>query len=190
MATTTTCVTCPTGRVANKEQSECVLANSWDHWGYDLTNRRWGYAETTLNLTNVASLKNKWSWNASGDVTATPTVYNGRLYFPDWNGKMWCLDATTGAQIWVKQILTDWLLDATKVDQTMLYPTNPKNTSIISRASPAIVPGTPNKLVRSMAAALCALRWPTACCRPLLHLGVPVIVHAPGEIVSLPSDKR
>lgn len=33
------CITCPYGRVANKEQTECVLASAWDHWGYDLTNR-------------------------------------------------------------------------------------------------------------------------------------------------------
>jgi hypothetical protein len=28
------CIACPQGRVANKEQSECGVANAWDHWGY------------------------------------------------------------------------------------------------------------------------------------------------------------
>lgn len=31
---TASCTPCPPGRVANKEQAECVLATSWDHWGY------------------------------------------------------------------------------------------------------------------------------------------------------------
>lgn len=75
---TAACVTCPAGRVANKEQSECVLARAWDHGGYDSTNRRWGYGETLLHVSNAAQLQPRWTFTAGGDVTATPTIANGR----------------------------------------------------------------------------------------------------------------
>lgn len=128
----TACTACPAGRIANKEQSECVLASSWDHWGYDLTNRRWGYGERTLNVGNIASIQPKWTFTAGSDVTATPTVSNGWLYVPDWSGKLWCLDAVTGMTIW-NQTIYDLVL---QVDPTPYPPASPG--TVISRTSPAI----------------------------------------------------
>lgn len=110
-----------------------MLASAWDHWGYDLTNRRWGYGETTLNVSNIAAIQPKWTFTAGSDVTATPTVANGRLYVPDWSGKLWCLDAVTGATIWSQQIL-DLVLQADPDP----YPAYGNAGTIISRASPAI----------------------------------------------------
>jgi polyvinyl alcohol dehydrogenase (cytochrome) len=127
-----TCTACPAGRLANKEQTECVLASSWDHWGYDLTNRRWGCAETTLDVDSIANIQPKWTFTAGSDVTATPTISAGRLYVPDWSGKLWCLDAVTGETIWSQQI-HDLVL---QVDPNP-YPTAPAGT-VISRTSPAI----------------------------------------------------
>lgn len=79
-----------------RSQTHCLLhpsyrlpsavSGAWEHWGYDLTNRRWGYAETLINTTTAAGLTRRWTFTTGGDVSATPTVFNGRLYVPDWNG--------------------------------------------------------------------------------------------------------
>ena len=110
-----------------------AVASAWDHWGADLTNRRWGYAETTLNVSNIGRIKAKWSFVAGSDVTATPVIVDGRLYVPDWAGNLWCLDSTTGATIWrqnISQLV--YSVDAKP------YP-EAKPSQIISRASPAIL---------------------------------------------------
>ena len=109
-----------------------AVASAWDHWGADLTNRRWGYAETTLNVSNIGKVNPKWSFTAGSDVTATPVIVGGRLYVPDWAGNLYCLDATTGATIWRQNI------------SQLVYSVDPapypdaKPSQIISRASPAI----------------------------------------------------
>ena len=36
----------------------------------------------------------------AGDVSATPAVVNGAVYFGDFGGKLWKLDAETGQEIW------------------------------------------------------------------------------------------
>lgn len=60
------------------------MASAWGHWGYDLTNRRWAYNETTLTTSNVANIKLGWSMTTGLDVSATPTIVGGRMYVPDW----------------------------------------------------------------------------------------------------------
>lgn len=74
-----------------------VAATAWEHWGGDLNNRRWGSSETTISPDNAGSLTAKWTYDTAGDVSATPTVVGGRLYVPDWNGLLHCVDAATGA---------------------------------------------------------------------------------------------
>ncbi len=59
----------------------------------------------------------KWVYDqkagAAGDVSATPAVVGGKLYFPDWGGMINCLDAATGAPIWSKKV-ADLLTEAGK----------------------------------------------------------------------------
>ncbi|MCG8590534.1 MAG: PQQ-binding-like beta-propeller repeat protein, partial [Proteobacteria bacterium] len=46
----------------------------------------------------------------NGDVTATPAVVDGTLYFPDWAGNLHAVDAETGAVIWKKFLPSDYSL--------------------------------------------------------------------------------
>uniref|UniRef100_A0A383VAH7 Pyrrolo-quinoline quinone repeat domain-containing protein n=1 Tax=Tetradesmus obliquus TaxID=3088 RepID=A0A383VAH7_TETOB len=133
---TAACKACPAGRVANPAASECVVPSSWEHWGYDLTNRRFAYSETKLNTSTAPGLVKRWSFSAGGDLSATPTVVAGRLYVPDWNGNLWCLNASTSAVIWTKKIL-DYVL---AVDPNP-YPSGYTSSNIISRTSPAWADG-------------------------------------------------
>lgn len=63
--------------------------------------------------------------------TATPS-FPCRLYVPDWNSNLWCLDAVTGAVVWQKKIS-----DLVYTVDPAPYP-KAANTTIISRTSPAI----------------------------------------------------
>ncbi len=35
-----------------------------------------------------------------GDVSATPAVSGGRVYFPTWNGSIYCLNQYDGSLVW------------------------------------------------------------------------------------------
>lgn len=72
--------------------------------GQDIGDSRNQPAETTINNSNVNSLVVKWSFTTGASVSATPTVVNGQVYFPDWAGNLYALDANTGQQIWQTQI--------------------------------------------------------------------------------------
>lgn len=64
--------------------------------GFTLENTRFNAAEKTIGPDNVHRLAPAWNFTTAGDVSATPTVVGGRLYVPDWNGNLYCLNATTG----------------------------------------------------------------------------------------------
>ena len=42
----------------------------------------------------------KWVATTSGDVSGTPVVSGGAVYFGDFGGTVWKLDANTGSVIW------------------------------------------------------------------------------------------
>jgi polyvinyl alcohol dehydrogenase (cytochrome) len=77
---------------------------SWSMAGQNILNTRSNSNETTLNPGNVSNLAPKWTFATHGDVTATPAVVGGAVYFPDWGGYLNKVDATTGALIWQHQI--------------------------------------------------------------------------------------
>ena len=80
-----------------------VLAASssgvWLQAGQGRANWRSQPLETSISPQNVASLSAKWA-NAGGDVSATPSVSDGVVYYPDWHGNLYAVSATDGAVIW------------------------------------------------------------------------------------------
>jgi len=47
----------------------------------------------------------KWA-NSGGDVSATPSVSDGVVYYPDYSGNLYAVDATSGAIIWQDDLAT------------------------------------------------------------------------------------
>jgi len=41
-----------------------------------------------------------WSFQAPADITSSPAIVKDRLYFTDYTGNLYCLNALTGTQIW------------------------------------------------------------------------------------------
>ena len=101
--------------------------DSWSMSGQGITNWRFQPGETELNPGNVSSLAPAWVATLAGDISATPAVVDGEVYVPDWGGKIWKLDAKTGAVIWSKSVATITGIPDTGFPRP------------ISRTSPAVV---------------------------------------------------
>jgi polyvinyl alcohol dehydrogenase (cytochrome) len=74
--------------------------SGWRMIGRDPAGTRTQPFERTLSPANVSRLAPKWVATTAGDVSATPAVVKGAVYFPDWGGMLWKLDADTGEVIW------------------------------------------------------------------------------------------
>ncbi|AFL89389.1 PQQ enzyme repeat-containing protein [Terriglobus roseus DSM 18391] len=81
---------------------------AWTSVGQGLTNLRSQPAEKSISALNVGRLAVKWAFTTVGDVTATPTVSGGVVYFPDSAGNLYAVNATTGIKIW-QQTITSYV---------------------------------------------------------------------------------
>ncbi|KAK3227584.1 hypothetical protein Dsin_007446 [Dipteronia sinensis] len=68
-----------------------ALAENWLNHGGDLNNRRYASKETK-------------EFYAGKDISATPSIFNGTLYFPRWNGEIYAVDASDGSLVWKKEV--------------------------------------------------------------------------------------
>ena len=97
----------------------------WRMIGNDPGNSRNQPLERKIGVGNVNRLAVKWTATTDGDVSATPAVVDGAVYFGDFGGMEWKLDAATGHVIWSRK-----LSDYTGIDGDM------------SRSSPALAGDT------------------------------------------------
>src|SRR5262245_26114336 len=75
--------------------------HGWRMIGHDSTNTRSQPFEHTIKPSNVGLLNLKWTATTTGDVSATPAVVDGAVYFGDFGnapgnthgGTLWKLDA-------------------------------------------------------------------------------------------------
>jgi polyvinyl alcohol dehydrogenase (cytochrome) len=76
----------------------------WPMAGQNLDNTRSAANEHTIGLDNVGKLAPRWSIDTDGNVSATPTVVDGIVYFPDWGGTLWAVNAANGQVKWKKKV--------------------------------------------------------------------------------------
>jgi polyvinyl alcohol dehydrogenase (cytochrome) len=76
---------------------------SWPVAGQNISDTHDQVAEKAISVSNVRKLTTAWSFTTAGDVSATPTVADGDVYFPDWGGKVWAL-TTSGSVVWSKSV--------------------------------------------------------------------------------------
>ncbi len=79
-------------------------AATWPFSGQDRENTSSAQNEHIITPANVSRLAVQWEFTTAGDVSATPAVDNEAVYFPDWGGKLHCLDKDTGAAIWSRSV--------------------------------------------------------------------------------------
>src|SRR5262245_45068545 len=63
--------------------------SDWPMFGHNASNTAFNSAENLITTRNVGTLKLKWAFTTSGDVSARPALVNNVAYFPDWAGKLW-----------------------------------------------------------------------------------------------------
>ena len=74
--------------------------HDWPTIGHDPANTRSQPFEHRIRPENVDRLALKWMATTTGDVSGTPAVVDGAVYFGDFGGTLWKLDARTGQVIW------------------------------------------------------------------------------------------
>jgi polyvinyl alcohol dehydrogenase (cytochrome) len=79
-------------------------SNDWPMFGQNVQNTASNDVERTISTSNVARLAPKWVATTGGDVSARAAVVGGAVYFPDFGGNLWALNADTGAVIWQHQL--------------------------------------------------------------------------------------
>jgi polyvinyl alcohol dehydrogenase (cytochrome) len=84
--------------------ASAVGGSDWNSAGGDLQNTRFQASEKTLSVRNVAQLEVKWQFTTGGDVSATPAVVDGTVYFPDRAGNLYAVDQWTGQLRWKSSI--------------------------------------------------------------------------------------
>ncbi len=82
------------------DQGEHARHHGWPMIGHDARNTRDQPDEHAIRPSNVHRLAVKWTAAVTGDVSATPAVGDGAVYFGDFGGTLWKLDAETGQVIW------------------------------------------------------------------------------------------
>jgi polyvinyl alcohol dehydrogenase (cytochrome) len=73
---------------------------TWKLAGHNAANSRTQPLETLITPANAGTLATKWEFTTHGDVSATPTVYGGTVFFPDNGGYLNAVNASTGVTVW------------------------------------------------------------------------------------------
>ncbi|XP_057506070.1 uncharacterized protein LOC130789357 [Actinidia eriantha] len=102
----------------------------WLNHGGDMYNRRYASGETKISPSTASNLRLKWKFYAGRDISATPAIFDGKLYFPSWNGYLYALRASNGSVLWKKN-----LQKLTGLEPTGLI-TNVNTT--VARATPTV----------------------------------------------------
>lgn len=145
-----------------------LVAQNWPSFGHDPTNNASGTGK--ISTKNVQTLAPKWVFTTGGDVSAHAAVVNGVVYFPDWAGNIYAVNANNGSVIWSHQ-LSDYGLAA----------------GTVSRTSPAVLSGVlyigtqynasgPTGWLLAINASTGALKWKV---RPDTSNAFPVITASP-----------
>ncbi|WOG88333.1 hypothetical protein DCAR_0207568 [Daucus carota subsp. sativus] len=119
-----------TPALANLFNLSCQGVGGWLNHGGRIQNRRFADTETKISPSTVPNLSLKWEFYAGKDISATPAIYNGTIYFPSWNGYIYAVNASDGSLIW-KQ----YLQSLTGIPPTGTF-TNVTDT--VSRSTPTV----------------------------------------------------
>lgn len=92
--------TTDTGAEGDTTNEGSIAPGSWTTFGYDLANSRFNPDEAMLTSGNVDDLEVSWEAEDVGDVTSTPAVVDGVVYFGDWDGVLHAVDAVDGSEVW------------------------------------------------------------------------------------------
>ncbi|KAI4351610.1 hypothetical protein L6164_005954 [Bauhinia variegata] len=105
-------------------------SQDWLNHGGNLLNRRYAGGERKISPETAINLHLKWKFYAGKDITATPAIFNGTVYFPSWNGFIYAVNEADGSLVWQKNLQTLTGLNATAVLANV--------NGIVSRSTPIL----------------------------------------------------
>ena len=85
---------------------EPTTSSEWTMGGQNLHNWR-NQPSTGIDVHNVGSLHEIWEFTTGGNVSATPAVADGDVFFPDVAGNFHALAASNGALKWSEKV-SNW----------------------------------------------------------------------------------
>jgi outer membrane protein assembly factor BamB len=89
------------GQSSGLTASRIFLVNTnWSQFGYDQAHGRTNPYENVLLGTNVSRITLDWRYPTGSAIGSSPAVANGVVYIGSDDGKMYALDAMTGARLW------------------------------------------------------------------------------------------
>lgn len=103
--------------------------------GLGFANQRAAIQEVKINKTSLPNLSLRWEFITGHDVTATPAIAEGVVYFPDWSGNLYAVEEATGHLVWQKNVtqLTLGILSFVKTNISIYIP-----QVMISRSTPSV----------------------------------------------------
>ncbi|MBA0847667.1 hypothetical protein Goshw_021157, partial [Gossypium schwendimanii] len=122
-----------------------AYSNDWLSHGGNLLNRRFAETETKISPETVSQLRLKWKFEAGRDITATPSVFEGRVYFPSWDGYLYAVKQSDGSLIWKQNLQQLTGINSTRVISNVnvtasrTTPTIADDLLIIGTSGPAFV---------------------------------------------------
>ena len=126
---------------ATPSDLDCAPASAdWSMFGQNACNTGAQPAAGGISVDTVKNLKTKWTYNAAGDISATPAVVGNAVYVADWGGMVSRIDATTGMAVWSKSVgdlvqssLTSFISRTTPVvtDDAVIFGTQRSSPDIV-----------------------------------------------------------
>ncbi|KAI4347618.1 hypothetical protein L6164_008416 [Bauhinia variegata] len=89
--------------LSDEQSKRLKPRQDWPNHGGDLYNRRYANKDQDQPY-NCFYLSLKWNFYAGGDITVTPSIYDGILYFPSWNGYLFAVKVSDGSLVWKKNL--------------------------------------------------------------------------------------
>lgn len=112
------------------QETQNSLSGNWLNHGGDIYNNRYARGETKISPATARRLRLKWKFNAGNDISATPAIYDGVVYFPSWNGYIYAVRSSDGSLVWKKSLQRLTSLNSTLITSNATEP--------IARATPTI----------------------------------------------------
>ncbi len=92
----------------------------WSMFGHDLHNTRSNTVETEIGVDTVANLELAWE-HVGAQVTSTPAVVDGIVYFADWTGLLYAKNAADGSEVWTEQVSPSGMSPSIAVTEERLF---------------------------------------------------------------------
>lgn len=92
------------GAITHSPRAQAASLATWQQFRRTADHSGYNSLETILGKGSVGNAKLQWSFKASEEIQASPTIVAGTLYVGSWSNKFYAFDAVTGIKKWTKTL--------------------------------------------------------------------------------------